>query len=107
MRAGRRTIPTAPRGCQSNRDGWRFKTSTRGVSKRVGPLRGDRTRGLAPFVGAGEAGLRAEPATVDLLDMRGYNYVNVRPEGPRMSGMTDQGRAPWGTNCMWAAYRIR
>src|SRR5439155_18695846 len=64
MRAGRRTIPTAPRGCQSNRDGWRFKTSTRGVSKRVCPLRGDRTRGLAPFVGAGEAGLRAEPATV-------------------------------------------
>jgi len=78
-----------------------------GFTKGVCPLRGDRTRGLAPFVGAGEAGLRAEPATVDLLDMRGYNYVNVRPEGPRMSGMTDQGRAPWGTNCMWAAYRIR
>jgi hypothetical protein len=28
------------------------------------PSRGDRTRGLAPFVGAGEAGFRAEPATV-------------------------------------------
>ena len=27
------------------------------------PLRGDGTRGLAPFVGIGEAGFRAEPMT--------------------------------------------
>ncbi len=27
------------------------------------PLRGVRTRGLAPFVGAGEGGFRPEPAT--------------------------------------------
>ena len=29
----------------------------------VCPLHGDRTRGLAPFVGIGEAGFRAEPMT--------------------------------------------
>jgi len=32
--------------------------------KGVCPLHGDRTRGLAPFVGAGEAGSKADPATV-------------------------------------------
>jgi len=35
-----------------------------GFTKGVCPLRGDRTRGLAPFVGGGEAGFRADPATV-------------------------------------------
>ncbi len=34
-----------------------------GVPKGVRPLRGDRTRGLAPFVGAGAGGFRPEPAT--------------------------------------------
>jgi hypothetical protein len=31
--------------------------------KGVSPLHGDRTRGLAPFVGAGEASFRTDPAT--------------------------------------------
>ena len=34
-----------------------------GFTKGVCPLRGDRTRGLAPFVGVHEAGFRAEWAT--------------------------------------------
>jgi len=34
-----------------------------GVPKGVCPLRGERTRGLAPSVGAGEARFRAESAT--------------------------------------------
>ena len=34
-----------------------------GIPKGVCPLRGNSTRGLAPFVGVGEAGSRAEPAT--------------------------------------------
>ncbi len=40
------------------------RTGDLGDMKGVCPLHGDRTRGLAPFVGAGAAGLRAEPATV-------------------------------------------
>ena len=34
-----------------------------GDPKGMCPLRGDRTRGLAPFVGIGEASFRAEPMT--------------------------------------------
>jgi hypothetical protein len=34
-----------------------------GDSKGMCPLRGDRTRGLAPFVGIGEVRFRAEPMT--------------------------------------------
>ncbi|MGH7229360.1 MAG: hypothetical protein ACREIH_09135, partial [Nitrospiraceae bacterium] len=42
----------------------RGRTSDLGDVKGVCPLHGNHTRGLAPFVGAGEAGFRADPATV-------------------------------------------
>ena len=45
-----------------------MRTSDLGDTKGVCPLRGDRTRGLAPFVGVGEAGFRAEPTTVARFD---------------------------------------